>query len=119
MLIHSIAVDETGGSHGVRDYAPVLSLEVSPKQHVFGKELYPTIFLKAALYARDIITTHPFIDGNKRTAMTAALVFLENNSYKITAHEGEVEDFALRIIREKLNLETIAAWFKKHSKKKK
>lgn len=110
-------IDETGGSHGVRDYHLILSLEDSPRQEVFGKELYPTIFLKAAVYARNIINGHPFIDGNKRTAMTAASVFLENNGYKIIAKEGEIEQLALKIIIKKFDLETIAGWFKKHSRK--
>lgn len=116
-LIHSIVIDETGGSHGVRDYHLILSLEDSPKQKVFGKELYPTIFFKASVYARNIIDGHPFIDGNKRTTMTAASVFLENNGYKIIAKEGEIENFALKIINMKLDLEAIAVWFEKHSQK--
>ena len=118
LLIHSMIIDETSGSHGVRDYHAILSLEELPKQKAFGEELYPTIFLKSAVYARNIITGHPFIDGNKRTGMTAALVFIEANGYKIIAERGEIEKFALRIIEHKLQLESIAAWFKKHSQKK-
>jgi len=117
LQIHSMAIDETGGIHGIHNYDAILSLEVTPKQKVFGKELYPTIFLKAAVYARDIIMIHPFLDGNKRTGMISASIFLEDNGYKIVVKEGEIEKFALRIISEKLNLDTIVAWFKKHSKK--
>ena len=117
LQIHSIAIDETGGLHGVRDHAAILSLENAPKQKVFGKELYPTIFLKAAIYARDIIMNHPFLDGNKRTGMVAASVFLENNGYEVAAKEGEIEKFALKIIADKLSVGAIAAWFKKHSKR--
>ncbi|MCH8986602.1 type II toxin-antitoxin system death-on-curing family toxin [Patescibacteria group bacterium] len=73
--------------------------------------------MKAAVYARNIITEHPFIDGNKRTGMIAASVFLENNDYKIIAKEGEIEEFALGIIEKKLELETIADWFCEHSRK--
>ena len=119
LLIHSMIIDETGGSHGVRDYHTILGLEELPKQKAFGKELYPTIFLKASIYARNIIIGHPFLDGNKRTGLTAASVFLEDNSYKITAEEGEIEKFALKIIEDRLELESIAAWFKEHSKKNK
>ncbi|MBI2515197.1 type II toxin-antitoxin system death-on-curing family toxin [Candidatus Wolfebacteria bacterium] len=117
LLIHSIIIDETGGSHGVRDHHAILVLEDLPRQAVFGKELYPTIYLKAALYARNIIMSHPFIDGNKRTGATAASVFLENNGHKITAQKGEIEKFTLRIVKQKLDLEEIADWFKKHSRK--
>ena len=112
-----MAVDETGGLHGVRDHQAILSMEELPKQAVFGKELYPAIFDKAAVYARNIIMNHPFVDGNKRTAMTAASVFLGDNGYQVEAKEGEIEKFALKIVLDKLGIKEIAAWFKKHSKK--
>lgn len=115
LLIHSIVIDETGGSHGVKDHGIILSVESLPKQGVFGKELYPTVFHKAAVYARSIISNHPFIDGNKRTAITVASVFLEDNEYRLHAKEGLIKEFALRIIREKLDIGVIAAWFKRHT----
>lgn len=108
-------IDETGGSHGIRDYNAILSLESLPKQAVFGQELYPTLFLKAAVYARNMIMSHPFIDGNKRTGMTLASVFLENNGYKVKAKEAVIEKFALKIVKEKLDLEEIAKFLKQHS----
>lgn len=117
LLIHSIIIDETGGSHGLRDYGVILSLVNLPRQKVFGKELYPSLFLKAAVYARNIIMGHPFVDGNKRTGMTAASVFLENNDYQIIAQKGEVEKMALRIVKRKLELKEISEWFKKNSQK--
>lgn len=117
LLIHSILIDETGGSHGVRDHGAILSVESLPQQSVFGKELYPTLFRKAAVYVRSIILNHPFIDGNKRTAMTAASVFLEDNGHRLNAKEGFVEKFALRVIKEKLDIGAIAAWFKTHTVK--
>jgi len=116
LRIHERVVEETGGSHGVRDEHAILTLEDLPKQSAFGKELYPTLFIKAALYVRNIITAHPFVDGNKRTAMTAAGVFLQLNGFCISVKEGGVETFALSVISEKKDLESIAAWLKKHSK---
>lgn len=109
-------IDETGGSHGVRDYHVILSLENLPRQSVFGKDLYPTIFEKAAVLARNIIMNHPFVDGNKRTGMTAASVFLENNGYEIIVKEGEIEAFALSVVKDRLLIEEIAKWFGKNSK---
>ncbi len=119
LLIHSIVVDETGGAHGVRDHGRLLSIEAAPRQFVFGKELYPTVFLKAAVYAREIISTHPFVDGNKRTGMTASGVFLEQNGHVLTAKEGEIEHYALKIVHNKLDIPPIAVWLKRHTKKAK
>ncbi len=117
LQIHSVVIDEIGGMHGVRDMHVVLGLENSPRQAVFGKELYPEVFDKAAVYARNIISNHPFLDGNKRTGMTASFVFLEDNGFVAKAEEGEIERFALAIIKEQLDIKEIAAWLKKHSRK--
>ena len=117
LLIHSMVIDETGGSHGILNQHALLSVIAAPAQEVFGQELYPTIFLKASVYARDIVTNHPFMDGNKRTGMVSASVFLENNGHVIDSKEGEIEKMALKIIVEKFKLEDIADWFIKHSKK--
>jgi death-on-curing protein len=117
LLIHSMVVDETSGSHGVRDTRAVMGLVESPKQSFGGNELYPTIFEKAAVYARDILMLHPFIDGNKRTGMVASSIFLENNGYDMATKEGEIETYAVRIVTEKLEIKDIANWFKQHSKK--
>ena len=118
LLIHSMLIDEYGGSHGVRERNLLASLEALPAQTAFGKELYPTIFLKSALYARNIIASHPFFDGNKRTGITCAAIFLENNGYIFTAKEGALEQYAILITREKPALESIATWLKTHSKRK-
>ncbi|MBI2623179.1 MAG: type II toxin-antitoxin system death-on-curing family toxin [Candidatus Liptonbacteria bacterium] len=117
LLIHSLIIDETGGPHGVRDQGALSSAVALPQQVVFGRELYPTEFEKAAVYARSIIMNHPFVDGNKRTGMAAASVFLESNGYEVVAQEGEIESEALVIVREKCSIESIAAWFKKHARK--
>ena len=85
-------------------------------QKILGKELYPSIFAKAAVYARNIIMNRPFIDGNKRTGVTVASIFLEQNGYYLTAKEGEIEAFALRIITDRLDIGIIAEWFLKHSR---
>lgn len=115
LLIHSLIIDETGGSHGVRNRDILASLALTPQQEVFGKKLYPTVFDKAAVLARDVILLHPFVDGNKRTGMTAAAVFMEGNGYSLTAAEGEIESTALRIVNDRLGVTSIARWLQKHS----
>lgn len=108
--IHSVIVDETGGAHGVREHGALLTLEDLPKQIAYGIELYPHVFTKAAVYIRNVIFGHPFIDGNKRTAMACGDVFLQLNGYLITAPKGGVEKFALRVIEDHLELKDIASW---------
>lgn len=117
LLIHSRIVDETGGLHGVRDRHAIASVTEQPRQAVFGKELYPTLFLKAAVYTRNIITHHPFLDGNKRTGITVASVFLKENKYQITAKEGEFYSLALHIAEDKWEYGEIASWFEVRASK--
>ncbi|OGZ00349.1 MAG: hypothetical protein A3C11_00380 [Candidatus Sungbacteria bacterium RIFCSPHIGHO2_02_FULL_49_12] len=112
-----MVIDETGGTHGLRDQNAVLGAVALPKQKAFGQELYPGVFQKAAVYMRSIVMNHPFIDGNKRTGVTTASVFLENNGYKVVPEEGAVEAFTLHVVQEGLDINTIAAWLKKNSLK--
>lgn len=117
LIIHSFALDETGGLHGVRERDAISSACAIAQQQAFGQELYPTIFDKAATYIRSIIKNHPFVDGNKRTGMLAAGVFLELNGYKLNAGKGDVYKFALKVAKQKIELPIIAHWLKKNSKK--
>ena len=117
LQMHSFIIDETGGLHGIRDRGRLESAMVRPQQNVFGHELYQTVFDKAAAYAHAIIFDHPFVDGNKRTAMAAAFIFLEDNDYVSTAELGEIQVYALKIVLKKLEINVIAGWLKKHTQK--
>ena len=65
---------------------------------------------------RGIIGDHPFADGNKRTAMLAGLTLLEVNGYNFTAQRGELENFAVRIATDHLDIDAIADWLERHSR---
>lgn len=116
LRLHFQVVEDFGGSHGIRDENRIKSVVNAPAQIVFGTEQYPTVFEKAAVYMRNIIADHPFTDGNKRTGVTAAGIFLIRNGLELTATSKALEDFAVKVATEKLDIATIAAWLKKHSK---
>lgn len=107
LLAHFKLIERYGGSHGTRDIERVKSVVVAPKQEVFGAEQYLGLFEKAAVLARNIIGDHPFIDGNKRTVITVAFMFLQRNGKKFRAETGELEDFAVRIATDRLDVPTI------------
>lgn len=115
--MHSELIDETGGSHGVRDAGLLISIVEKPKMQFGGKELYKGVFIKAATYLESIAKFHIFIDGNKRTAITASARFLFLNGYELMATNKEVENFVINVVVKKLDLEKIAAWLKKYSSK--
>lgn len=117
-IIHIQIIDASGGSHGVRDRNRIESAVNSVHQTAFGTELYPSIFEKAAVLARGIVSDHPFLDGNKRTGIMSALVFLNLNGYDTSLLSSkELEDFAVQIAVEHLTVKQIASWLKKNSKK--
>lgn len=101
----------------MRDRGALESAVALPQQKTFGLELHPGVFRKAAAYARNIVMSHAFLDGNKRTGMTAAGVFLENNGYLLEAVRGEITAFAVRIVESKLDYDEISAWLKEHSRR--
>ncbi|OJG56514.1 cytochrome C biogenesis protein CcmI [Enterococcus italicus DSM 15952] len=75
-----------------------LSMAVNqPRQHIFGKDLYPDEFSKAAVLLINLIKKHPFNNGNKRTAFLAAYVFLKINGFSLTMENQEVVEFVVNI----------------------
>lgn len=117
LLAHFKLIERYGGSHGTRDLERIKSAVAAPAQEVFGQEQYPDIFEKAAVYVRNIIGDHPFADGNKRTGITVAVMFLLQNGQKFNAKLGELENFAVQVAVKKLEIPEIAAWLKAHAKK--
>jgi death-on-curing protein len=116
LRLHFQLIEDYGGSHGVRDESRLKSIIVAPKQHVFGQEQYPTLYEKAAVYLRNIIGDHPFIDGNKRTALTVCGVFLGRNRLVLVAEPKDLESFMVRIATDHLSIEAIAEWLWANSK---
>lgn len=114
--LHALAISRFGGSTGVRDIGRLEAAIATQTQQVFGAELYPTIHEKAAAMLRGVIADHPFSDGNKRTGALAALTLLELNGLRFTAHEGEIEDFAVSVATDHLSIEDISAWLVAHTK---
>jgi death-on-curing protein len=79
---------EHGGLPGVRDEALLDSALTRPQQKL-AYEKETSIFELAASYSYGLARNHPFVDGNKRIALTVAAVFLELNGYSLNATEPE------------------------------
>src|SRR5438105_60286 len=81
--IHSDQIDRYGGAHGIRDLN-LLQSAIAMPQSGFGEQyLHESVFAMAAAYLFHITQNHPFVDGNKRTGLASALVFLELNNISI------------------------------------
>lgn len=115
LFIHSRLIDETGGAHGIRDLGLLQSAVSRPKATFGSEDLYPDIFHKAAALMESLIKNHPFIDGNKRTAVTSAGIFLQSNDYYLKTTQKELELFTIKSATSKISFEDAVEWFEKYS----
>lgn len=113
--IHFEIVEETGGSQGLRDLGLLESAVMRPQQTFAGKDLYPTLGIKAAALVHSLLLNHMFVDGNKRTATISMIEFLIFNKRKFTATNKDIVDFAMRVENSKPTIEEIASWIKEHT----
>ncbi|MDD2201347.1 MAG: type II toxin-antitoxin system death-on-curing family toxin [Firmicutes bacterium] len=86
--VHMDLVNRYGGHRGIRDIDLLLSALAMPQASFGGEFLHRDIFEAAAAYAFHICNNHPFVDGNKRTALACALVFLELNAIETRDPDG-------------------------------
>lgn len=115
LALHKDIIDQTGGSHGTRDVGLLASVIERPRGAAFGAELYPDVWMKAAVYLHAIAMNHAFVDGNKRTAITSSARFLAMNGYHLKISNDELERFVLSVVVDKLDIASIAQWFKLHT----
>ena len=116
LFLHSRLIAETGGEQGIRDLGMLLSALGRPQATLHEKELYSNLFSKAAALMDSLVRNHPFVDGNKRTAITAAALFLRLNGYRLDVENAEMVRFTLACAKSQVSLEEIADWFKRYSK---
>ena len=80
LAIHDDQIRLYGGAYGVRDWNALESSVRQPAATFSGAYLYGDVFAMAAALGHGLITSHPFLDGNKRTGGMAMLTFLATNS---------------------------------------
>lgn len=111
LFIHARLIETTGGEHGVRDLGLLESAVARPQATFDGEPLYPDLFQKAAALMQSLVQNLPFVDGNKRTGITAAALFLQRNGRSLQTSNDELERFTLMVVDEQPSLDTIATWF--------
>ena len=101
---------------GIKDTNLFNSALYEPKQTFDKEELYSTILMKASCYLRSFAMSHPFFDGNKRTALLATITFLEQNGYKVTADNEKLFKLVEKVVKGKLSVTSIERRLKKFVK---
>lgn len=119
MFIHSRLIKETGGSQGVHELSALVSAVGRPQSSFDKEDLYPDVYLKAAALLDSLIRNHPFVDGNKRTGMAAASLFLRRNGYLLVTSNAELVRLAMSVAQSQLSVEEIAAWLEGNTINKK
>ena len=109
--IHDFQIERHGGSRGLRDRGLLESALAVPAATFDGEFLHPSVFEMAAAYACHIAENQPFIDGNKRTALGAALVFLETNGISIEDPEGALYGAMMAIAEGKMSKQDLSDLF--------
>ena len=117
LAAHDDQLAEHGGGVGVRDQGLLESALARPLNlHAYGEPSLPKL---AAAYAFGIARNHPFVDGNKRTALVAAELFLGLNGMDLTATDVECVEVFLSLAAGELGEDQLAAWIERKSEKRK
>ena len=107
--IHDEALKRFGGLQGIRDENLLASAVLAPQSSFGGKSPFADLIDIAAAYLFYICRNHPFLDGNKRTAMMAAIVFLRLNGIEPAPDSGRWEKLMLDIAASKIDRQETTA----------
>lgn len=111
LAIHADQIRRYGGTGAIREITLAQSAIGTPSATFDGKFLHATLGEMAAAYAFHIAQNHPFLDGNKRTALAAALVFLAMNGHRIDAGEDELVELMLGVADGRMSKAEVAVFF--------
>lgn len=113
--IHSDQLEHYGGCAGIRDMGLLLSAAAMPRAGIVDRYLHEDIFEMAAAYLYHIARDHPFVDGNKRTGVVAAIVFLVMNDVSFDAEEDELEGVVLSVAEGTTTKSEVAGFFRQNA----
>lgn len=115
LTIHSILIDEFGGAEGVRDLGALETAVFRPQTGYYEDPI-----AEAAALFESLIQNHPFLDGNKRTALGAADVHLRLNGYELGGDSAEHHRFIVGLMEEgELDWRSIDGWLRRTAEKSK
>jgi len=117
IFFHTVSIQQYGGAEGVREPEALEAAVVRPWFRVGAEDTFPSPFDKAAAICESIIRRHPFVDGNKRTGVSAGAYLLSTFGFEVDAPLNELEDLAIGVAKGEMSLEDIAAWFETYARK--
>lgn len=114
LAIHKRQLAEHGGRPGIRDRGLLESALARPKNRLAYADPQPDLAALAASYAFGLTNDHPFVDGNKRTALVVCRTFLALNHCDLDASQQQKYETFLSLAGGQLTEERLAAWIRAH-----
>jgi death-on-curing protein len=115
LFLHDECIEWTGGAPGVLNEGQLEAAIQRPLSGTGDVELFPSAFEKAAALAHGIATSHPFVDGNKRTAFLAASALLALNGFALEVSATDGEETMVALALGELTLAQFAEWLRAHT----
>lgn len=115
LAIHRRSIDEFGGDAAVRDPGLLESAVMMPAARFGGEYIHDGPPAMAAAYFFHLCKNHAFVDGNKRTALASAEVFLLLNHWRLDADNKQLEELTLGVAASEFSKEEVTALFRKHA----
>ena len=107
--VHTDQIARYGGQDGVRDFGLLESALAQPAASFAGEWLHQDLHEMAAACAYHLCQNHPFIDGNKRTALACALLLLELNGVSVRDPKGRLKDAMRNVAAGRMEKPALAA----------
>ena len=109
--IHAHQLHTYGGEWGLRDRGLLISALAQPSARFGGTYLHAGPPEMAAAYLYHIVNNHPFIDGNKRTGLASALVFLDVNGHDVDRYSKGLYELVMVTASGELDKDALSQWF--------
>jgi death on curing protein len=111
LAIHAMQIARYGGAPGIENKRLLESvLARVPDAAAKGEEKIAQLAALAAAYAYGIAKNHPFLDGNRRTALVAALTLIERNGFHVIASQQDAYFAVYNLALEKPSEREFASW---------
>lgn len=109
--LHSMQIEEFGGSAGIRDYGLLEAAAMRPRHRYHYGELHTIVDLAVA-YASALNANHPFLDGNKRVSFHSLLVFLRLHGLRLEVEGSEATEIMIALASGRVYEAEVSAWVK-------
>lgn len=113
--LHAKQLERYGGADGVRDFGLLESAVNAPQASFGGQYCYEDIFDAATAYFFGLSMNHPFLDGNKRTATNATLLFLSVNGLRFLRNYNDLTEKTLALVERRIERQDFADFLRENS----